>query len=103
FTEFTRDGRLRHPSFQGLREDKPARAVTREVPTDPPTRERLESPRLRTPQFESTVRLTHPDKVLYPDRGLTKRDIAEYYARIAERMLPHVVERPLMLVRCPEG
>jgi bifunctional non-homologous end joining protein LigD len=49
------------------------------------------------------VRLTHPDKVLYPDAGLTKRDLAEHFERVAERMLPHLARRPLTLVRCPEG
>jgi len=49
------------------------------------------------------AQLTHPDRVLYPERGLTKRDLAAYYARVAEQMLPHLVERPLMLKRCPEG
>src|SRR3546814_15290795 len=49
------------------------------------------------------IRLTHPDKVLYPDIGLTKRDLAEYYGQVAVLMLPHVAERPLSLVRCPDG
>jgi bifunctional non-homologous end joining protein LigD len=49
------------------------------------------------------VRFTHPDKLLYPDRGLTKRDLAQYYKRVSEWMLPHVAERPLALLRCPQG
>ncbi|HEX2191110.1 MAG TPA: non-homologous end-joining DNA ligase [Longimicrobiaceae bacterium] len=49
------------------------------------------------------VRLTHPDRVLYPEQGITKRELAEYYAAAAERMLPHVRGRPLTLVRCPSG
>ncbi len=51
----------------------------------------------------SEVTLTHPDKVLYPDQGVTKRDIAEYYTRIAPRMMPYIENRLLSLVRCPEG
>ena len=51
----------------------------------------------------SGVRLTHPDKVLYPGRGLTKRDLTQYYERIAGWILPHIANRPLVLVRCPEG
>jgi bifunctional non-homologous end joining protein LigD len=47
--------------------------------------------------------LTNPDKVLYPEQGITKRELLEYYALVAERMLPHVVNRPLTLVRCPNG
>lgn len=49
------------------------------------------------------VRLTHPDRVLFPEPGLTKADLAAYYAAVADRMLPHLANRPLMLVRCPEG
>ena len=49
------------------------------------------------------VRLTHPDKVLYPEQGITKQDLADYYLAVAERMLPHVARRPLTLVRCPAG
>lgn len=49
------------------------------------------------------VRLTHPDKVLYPAQGITKQDLAEYYLAAADRMLPHVAKRPLTLVRCPAG
>jgi bifunctional non-homologous end joining protein LigD len=50
-----------------------------------------------------SVRFTHPDRVLYPETGLTKRDLAEYYLDIAGRILPEVALRPLSLVRCPEG
>lgn len=49
------------------------------------------------------VRLTHPDRVVYPEQGITKRELAEYYRAVAERMLPHVRGRPLTLVRCPAG
>ncbi|WP_437679222.1 non-homologous end-joining DNA ligase [Sorangium sp. So ce131] len=49
------------------------------------------------------VRLSHPDRVLYPEQGITKRELALYYASIAEHMVPHVQDRPLTLVRCPEG
>jgi bifunctional non-homologous end joining protein LigD len=84
FTGFTDDGLLRHPTFQGLREDKPARDV------------KLEAPRPEYP-------LTHPDKVLYPALGVSKRELLSYYELVAERMLPHVANRPLTLVRCPNG
>jgi bifunctional non-homologous end joining protein LigD len=49
------------------------------------------------------VRLTSPDKVLYPEQGVTKRDLAEYYLAVADVMLPHVARRPITLVRCPTG
>ena len=49
------------------------------------------------------VKLTHPDKLLYPEQGITKRALAEYYEVVAEWMLPHVRLRPISLVRCPMG
>jgi len=49
------------------------------------------------------VRLTSPDKVLYPEQGITKRALAEYFLSVAEYMLPHVARRPITLVRCPTG
>jgi bifunctional non-homologous end joining protein LigD len=49
------------------------------------------------------VRLTHPDKILYPDQGLTKRELAEYLDIVAKRMLPFASNHPLSLVRCPQG
>ena len=49
------------------------------------------------------VRLTSPDKVLYPEQGITKRDLAEYAIAVADWMLPHVARRPITLVRCPTG
>jgi bifunctional non-homologous end joining protein LigD len=49
------------------------------------------------------VKLTHPRRMLYPDAGITKLDLARFYERIGERMLPHLVDRPLTLVRAPNG
>ncbi len=49
------------------------------------------------------IRLTHPERVLYPEQGITKRDLALYYAEIADWILPHLKDRPLTLVRCPES
>src|SRR6266545_4538132 len=119
FTEWTRDGILRHPTFHGLREDKPAREVVRELPKPPaavkrPSRGRR-GVRTRGPVRETTrassrasdtiagVTLTHPDRILYPGQGITKRDLAAFYEEIGDWILPHVVERPLSLVRCPAG
>ncbi|WP_425286948.1 non-homologous end-joining DNA ligase [Microvirga guangxiensis] len=49
------------------------------------------------------VRLTHPERVLWEDQGLTKQELAEFYAGIADWLLPHLVNRPLTLIRCPSG
>jgi bifunctional non-homologous end joining protein LigD len=131
FTEWTSDGRLRHPSFQGLREDKRPRDVVRETPrpvedvTKPPPpadeaparasarrtapkpgKRPIPAPPPRAPGGEvhvAGVRLTHPDRVLYPPQGTTKRDLALFYESIADWILPHLKGRPTTLVRCPEG
>jgi len=55
------------------------------------------------PSAPPSVRITHPDKLLDPESGLTKRQLADYYFAVGDRMLPHIVGRPLSLVRCPEG
>jgi bifunctional non-homologous end joining protein LigD len=132
FTEWTSDGRLRHPSFQGLREDKSARDVIRERPrsveavAEPepepkakaaakvsrPARGRSaegetlsgkRGPKTGGAEEVAGVRLTHPDRVLYPPQGITKRDLARLYVDMADWILPHLKGRPLTLVRCPEG
>ena len=53
--------------------------------------------------FIAGVRLTSPDKILYPEQGITKCDLADYYTKVADRMLPHVARRPVTMVRCPAG
>jgi bifunctional non-homologous end joining protein LigD len=113
FTEWTSDNVLRHPSFQGLREDKKAIDVKREIAQPPPTPDqspRATEPPLKRPsrRHEEDVRiagihLTHPSRVLYPQEGITKRDLAVYYESIADFILPHIAGRPVMLLRCPEG
>lgn len=90
FAEFTAQGRVRHASFIGLRGDKPAREVTSETPSPSPTR-------------ASDVEITNSDRVIFPDSGQTKGELADYYAAIAPVMLPFVAERPVSLVRCPQG
>jgi bifunctional non-homologous end joining protein LigD len=111
FSEWTADGRMRHPSFQGLREDKPATEVAREKEKKLSGARKKRAgktdrgaQRAKRDSLEiAGVRLSHPDKVLYPDDGITKRDLAEYYLKAADRMLPHVAGRPISLVRCPRG
>ncbi|MFP4551385.1 MAG: DNA ligase D [Spirochaetales bacterium] len=90
FREWTDDGHLRHPSFKGIRKDKNQVDVRREMPSTDHNR-------------VAGVHLTHPDKVLYPEQGVTKRDLALYYERVGELILPHLARRPLMLLRCPMG
>ena len=89
------DGLIRHGSFKGLREDKSPEEVFREAarPTTP----------LRGAAARRDFTLTHSDRVLWEDLGLTKQGLAEFYAEIADWILPHIVHRPLSLVRCPAG
>jgi bifunctional non-homologous end joining protein LigD len=103
YTGVTDDGLLRHPTFKGLREDKPAREVVLEQPRAVASRRRPKSKSKPPVAAGSAAPLTHPDKVLYPELGLTKRELAEYYELVTEWMLPHVINRPLTLLRCPEG
>jgi bifunctional non-homologous end joining protein LigD len=106
FAEWTRDGVLRMPAFLGLREDKPAQEVGRERPA-PPTAPTVPDPSPppggALPDRIAGLRLSNPDKVLYPAQGLTKRDLARYYEAVGDRLLPELVRRPLTLLRCPEG
>ncbi|MGE0408847.1 MAG: DNA ligase D [Amphiplicatus sp.] len=92
YAERTAEGRLRHPSFQGLREDKSSKEV-----------DAMTSRSKDEPASVGGVRITHPDKVMYPEQGATKRAVAQYYFDQAARILPYLKGRPLSLVRCPDG
>ncbi|MFA7587230.1 MAG: DNA ligase D [Novosphingobium sp.] len=91
FAEFTADGKVRHGSFIGMRQDKPAAEVRPEkaMAVDEPN--------------EPTIRITNRDRVIFPETGQTKGQLAEYYRRVAPLMLPFAAQRPLSLVRCPQG
>ncbi len=130
FATWTAEGLLRQAAFKGLREDKPAGEVGRESPgaavdtsskgekelrvddgdqskafkkkSDLPlAKERASRGDANPPVIQG--RLTHPDKVVDPSSGVTKRQLWEYYLAIAEYLLPHVVDRPVSIVRCPDG
>lgn len=102
FSEWTTEGILRQPSFQGLRTDKPATCIGRERAQDV-VEKQVDDRASTSPVKPFEGRLTNADKVLYPDIGLTKAGLAQYYEQVAEWMLPHVRGRPLTLLRCPEG
>ncbi|HEV7311204.1 DNA ligase D [Sphingopyxis sp.] len=92
FTEMTNEGTLRHPSYLGLREDKKAEAVV--IENEAPVAEVAHA---------SPVPISNPDRVIYPEAGLTKGELAAYYAAVAPIMLPWAGSRPISLVRCPQG
>jgi len=88
---------LRHASFRGLRGDKEAAEVVRED-----AGAAIPAPKSASGRSFG-VKLTHPDRIYWPDAGVTKQGLAEYYADVWKWMAPHVVARPLALVRCPDG
>ena len=106
FREWTRENLLRQAAFKGLREDKDASEIVREAPTVGPGREPLSrpgGPPAARGSVVAGVRVSHPDKILYPEQGVSKRALADFYATIADFILPHVIHRPLTLLRCPDG
>lgn len=104
FRSWTRGGSIRHASFQGLREDKPAAEVVMEKAGngDKPATARAEkSP--RSAGVKTAVKLSSPDKELWPEADITKQDLLDYYAGVWPRMERFVINRPLALVRAPDG
>ena len=92
FTEWTSDHRLRHPSFLGLREDKTPREVVQESPIA-----------VSASGTESRVKLSNPDRVLYPREKITKAELAAYYEAVAEPMIHALRDRPLALEHWNQG
>lgn len=95
FAEITRDGSIRQGSFVALRDDKPAEEV------------HLDGVQKATKDSKSAkvagITISHPDRLVYPAEGVTKMEVAAYYERVGELMLPFVAKRPLAILRAPEG
>jgi bifunctional non-homologous end joining protein LigD len=100
FAEWTHDGLLRQAAFDGLREDKPAADVRREEVQHTPQRPARSSAKNETVQ---QIKITHPARVIDAQSGLTKLDLVHYYEQIAPLILPYLNNRPVYLLRCPEG
>ncbi len=125
FAEWTNEGLLRQAVFHGLREDKAAKSVIKEgMGNDVPVRtSSIGAPKASTrqragrvssaskkkvvtadePATIAGVKISHPHRILFPDQGLTKIALGQYYERVSSWILPHLQGRPLTLVRCPEG
>ena len=145
FATWTADNLVRQASFQGLREDKPAKQVTRELPVETDSSKRRPRAENKKPEPSKRARkkpatvgvssrnqrssrtsgravasktnpskpseagdpfpipLTHPDKQVDSESKLTKQQLADYFWAVREHMLPHIVDRPLSIVRCPQG
>jgi bifunctional non-homologous end joining protein LigD len=91
FAEFTSEGIIRHPSFLGLRADKNAREVVRELP----------QPIAAAPP--DNIKISNPERVLWPEAGVTKQELVDYYRAVGPLMAMWAANRPLSLVRCPQG
>jgi bifunctional non-homologous end joining protein LigD len=118
FSTWTADNLVRQASFKGLREDKKASEVRREAP-DPSLTTKAATKAVAKAKEKTSVgspgpakkatpaklsfRVTHPDKIVDPQTGVTKQALIDYYLAVAPRMVPHVTGRPLSLVRCPNG
>jgi bifunctional non-homologous end joining protein LigD len=100
FTEFTSDKILRHPSFIGLREDKPAKDVV--VETVKPLR-KSEKARERPTAESFGIRISNPERIIFPEDNLTKGELADYYAALEPLIMIDVANRPMTLIRCPQG
>ncbi len=131
YLAWTHEERLRHPSFKGLRRDKEAKQVVREVPIvtekleevglahageeETPhkaaSKKNMASPKKQKAAESSAkdselvlgVRISHPDRIIFGQSDITKLELAQYMAECADWILPHVANRPLALVRCPQG
>jgi bifunctional non-homologous end joining protein LigD len=91
FAEFTAENVVRHASFIALRDDKPADEIVTETAAPPP------------PAPQSDVKISSRDRVIFPDSKMTKGQLADYYAAVAPILLPWLANRPISLVRCPQG
>ncbi|PMV84460.1 MULTISPECIES: DNA ligase D [unclassified Pseudomonas] len=121
FAEMTKDGSVRHAVFHGLRDDKPAEDITEErakaVKAQTSRKSAADKPATATKKKtakaapapsqvglgDGKVRITHPDRVIDASSGTTKVQLAEYYASVAEWILPELKDRPVALVRAPDG
>ncbi len=101
FGEWTPDGRIRHAVFHALREDKPADEITREREVA------VKATRGKSRKDDAATvagqRVSHPERVIDAASGATKLDLVNHYLRVADRMLPHLDDRPVSLVRAPSG
>jgi bifunctional non-homologous end joining protein LigD len=110
FSEFTDEGILRHPSFMGLREDKPpsqvvvetakhSESVTKKAKTKATEAKRAK----RSTAEDLGIEISSPERVIFPELGLTKKDLADYYAAVEPLIMVDAADRPMTVIRCPGG
>jgi bifunctional non-homologous end joining protein LigD len=110
FSEFTGDGILRHPSFIALREDKAASEVVVETPrhtesvTKGPKRKSSKAKKRGGATAEDFgIEISSAERVIFPELGLTKKDLADYYATVEPLIMVDAADRPMTVIRCPGG
>lgn len=107
FTEWTDDGHIRHPSFEGMRSDKRPKQVKEEKPmkVENAVKAAKEKPtkKAKDALVLDGVTITHPDRVISETGHITKGELAEYYAKAAPYMLQNMARHPISLLRCPDG
>jgi len=104
FTQWTSEGRIRHPVFHGLRVDKPAMQIRRENARDAASLQGPDpSADARAERLLAGTRVSNPERVIDASSGITKLDLVRYYAIVAKAMMPHLKRRPVALVRTPDG
>ncbi|MCR5867260.1 DNA ligase D [Aquincola sp. J276] len=101
FAEWTPEGHVRHATFRGVRSDKPAREIRREQATASPATATATA--AAPPPAAPGRKVTNPQRVIDPSTGITKLALVRYYESIAPWMLPHLKDRPVSLVRAPQG
>ena len=97
FAEWTKSGRIRHPVYHGLRSDKPARAIVREVPRHVNENVDVSS------ALPASLKITNPEREIDAGSGITKIELLRFYALVAPLMMPHLKGRPVSLLRAPDG
>lgn len=95
FSEWTKSGRIRQAVFHGLRTDKSASSIKREKPTEPS--------KILPPSLPTSFKITHPERIVDATTKTTKREVVEFYGRVAPLMMEHLKGRPVSLVRAPDG
>src|SRR5487761_1316477 len=110
FATWTADNLVRQAAFQGLREDKPAEEIVREKSMNtsaaaaiPAASSRPKKAKHVEPAAPFPIKLTHPEKQVDAESNLTKQALADYLWAVRENILPHIANRPLSIVRCPQG
>jgi len=111
FSEWTSAGAVRHPVFQGLRSDKPAQGIVREVatpiedvaPESPDASAAAAEPVAPSGKLPASLKVTHGERVIDAQSGTTKLGLVRYYALVGELMMEHLKGRPVSLVRAPAG